>query len=146
MIVGPFDSAPFVSSHILSSDRFAKSITIQVLRSCGKGCGDTCNCGSIARLKSKPAQEPPLDEAIAVVAFNTEWLIKVNDEVLLEAAEALLDSRKNITQPHIKNLMMVIAYNEDLLVTVRRRIGSTNMWDTLERPSLLDFAPVVLGS
>ena len=135
----------------LSNTDHVSAVSIETRKVCHGQCTDgPCVCRSIARLTSStnPEEEPPINEALAVVAFNTAWLGKASSEALLKASEELLFGRleNHGNSQNNEVLRWVLSYTEILLLTVRQHIGSTNIWDAPLEPYLTDFSPVVLGA
>lgn len=149
-IVGPCSSlTPHQLSEVQNSG-LMREISIMVRKQCNGHCtGDQCSCGHIARLEQTTRKvEPPLDECLAVTAWNTAWLRKVRHDTLLQASEEILLKPLGGRTRSQSNVLLrnVLSYTELLLPKIRHHIGSTNIWDCPRRPSLTDFSPIVLGA
>ncbi|KAF2878503.1 hypothetical protein BDV95DRAFT_601144 [Massariosphaeria phaeospora] len=123
-------------------------VSIECTPLCHKQCAPTaCHCGKVARLADFETGEKDDSAVLGVVAVNTEWLRDIDPASMLEAAQALLSISR--TQPYsatAEHIAIVIAYTEYLLLRVRKRIGSTNIWNAALSPTLTNFSPLVFGS
>ena len=119
---------------------------LQIHTLCWKGCEvPNCTCGIVARAP-EPNSKLSLEHSIAIVAVNSAWLSIVADLKIGQAAESmLLDIVANPVTETVRNVSVVMAYTERLLLDVRRQIGSTNMWNTKVKDLMSDFSPIAMG-
>ena len=132
---------------VVGSGEYGPSVTVRVdaQQLCWAGCGTNCTCDSVAR--AHQSQDLlSLEESIAIVAINNDWLSGVEDFILRQASESLLlDSADDSVDTGVTVVSSVIAYTELLLLDIRRQIGSTNMWNTEVKELMSDFSPIAMG-
>lgn len=144
--VGPMTLVVPHEFNRISDDGSLPTVTVKV-QNCCRGIQGRC-CDTIARLMDDSDPAPCLDQVLAVVALNTRWLATIPSEKLLLVAEELVFGRPsgNASTPDIETLKNVVAYTEKLLVPLRQRIGSADVWNSPLGPTLEDFSPVALGA
>lgn len=149
-VVGPTLSIPEDEFWWMCSKNKSKILPtaeIFVQTCCVGVSGPSHCCGSIAKLDDSSTSS--MEQILAAVAVNTQWLARAHKKSLLSAAEELVfgPAPGNAgSAPELVTIKNVMAYNEMLLLRLREHVGSANVWDSPLGPSLEDFSPVVLGA
>lgn len=150
-IIGPSTTMKEEQLRILKKLDLISEVTFSARAQChGQCAAEKCTCGQIARLNYplESESEPPIEEALAVLTYNTAWLGKASPDALLKASEELiLEPLDDQSRSHdFEVLRNVLSYTEILLLKVREHVGSTNIWHSSSKATLTDFSPVVLGA
>ena len=149
-VVGPTSAIPRAEFRNLCVERPPPEVDILTQTCCaGTDPQPGICCGTVARLVGDSVELSSMDEILAVVALNTQWLRKVNEQKRRRAAEEIVFGVNNKAPEDSSQMDMIktiICYKERLLLRLRPRIGSVNVWNSPLGPALDDFSPVALGA